>query len=203
MPGPDRHVPETAGRGDGRAWYVPAVVVRTVEELYAEGPLDSEATDRLLGTSLEPRGPDLLFAMAEELGLGAGRTVLDVGCRDGAQLVELHRRTGCAGVGLEPVAANLARASADALAPTPIRLVRGVAEAMPFAAGSFDLVWVRDVLVHVANGASTTRSTATGAPAANSSRPPASSATPPTSGPRSATPTTPPSSPTASGASTR
>jgi SAM-dependent methyltransferase len=128
----------------------PPVVARTVEELYAEGPLDGDEIDRLLDTSLDPRGPDLLFDLAEELGLGAGWTVLDVGCRDGAQLVELHRRTGCAGVGLEPVAANLARASADDIAPAPIRLVRGVAEAMPFADTTFDLVWVRDVLVHVA-----------------------------------------------------
>jgi SAM-dependent methyltransferase len=116
--------------------------------MYAERALSRAETRRVLDASLHPRGPDLLFERAEELGLGPGSTVLDVGCRDGAQLIELHRRTGCRGVGLEPVADNLARAPDD-ISTGPIRLVRGLAEAMPFATGVFDLVWVRDVLVHV------------------------------------------------------
>jgi ubiquinone/menaquinone biosynthesis C-methylase UbiE len=124
------------------------MVARTVEEMYAEGALNSAETSRFLDTSLNPRGPDLLFEWAQELGLETGWAVLDVGCRDGAQLIELHRRTGCAGVGLEPVADNLARAPID-IAAASVSLVRGVAEAMPFADSTFDLVWVRDVLVHV------------------------------------------------------
>jgi len=86
---------------------------RTVEEMYARRRLIREETRRVLDTSLQPRGPKLLFELAQELGLTAGWKVLDVGCRDGDQLVELHGRIGCTGVGLEPVADNLARAPAE------------------------------------------------------------------------------------------
>lgn len=113
-----------------------------VERFYEEG------LDRVLDESLAPRGPDLLFDMAAQLGLGAGWRVLDVGSRDGRQMVELQQRFGCRAFGAEPAPANLARMrradGAERLAAG-----RAVAESLPFCAGAFDLVWVRDVLVHV------------------------------------------------------
>lgn len=120
----------------------------SLEEMYAEPALPAEEYEALLDASLRPRGPDLLYEIAGELGLRPASRVLDVGCREGAQLLELHRCYGCAGVGLEPMAANVARAPA-ALESAPIRLLRGVGEAMPFPDHVFDLVWVRDVLIHV------------------------------------------------------
>jgi ubiquinone/menaquinone biosynthesis C-methylase UbiE len=120
----------------------------SIERMYADSPLPEAALDALLDASLEPRGPDLLYEMAGALGLDTGSTVLDVGCREGARLVELNRRFGCRGVGVDPVAANLARAPAE-LRDRPLTLVRGFVEALPFADTSFDLVWVRDVLIHV------------------------------------------------------
>ena len=122
----------------------------TVDQMYADGVLGEDGVRALLDTSLSPRGPDLLFDLAGALGARASGSVLDVGCRDGRQLLELHRRFGCRGVGLEPVAANLARVP-GAFTDAPLTLVRGVAESMPFADASFDLVWVRDVLIHVAD----------------------------------------------------
>jgi ubiquinone/menaquinone biosynthesis C-methylase UbiE len=122
----------------------------SVAELYAPGPLRPEQVDALLDASLAPRGPEILFARAAELGLADGRRVLDVGCRDGRQLLELRRRCGGDGVGLEPLADNLAKAPPDVVAASPpVHFVRGVGEALPFAGASFDLVWIRDVLVHV------------------------------------------------------
>jgi ubiquinone/menaquinone biosynthesis C-methylase UbiE len=120
----------------------------TVEQMYAGGGLSTEDIEALLDTSLDPRGPDLLFDLAGQLGAAADARVLDVGCRDGKQLLELHRRFGCDGVGIDPVRASLDRAPDD-LRASGLDLVLGVAESMPFADGSFDLVWVRDVLVHV------------------------------------------------------
>ncbi|HEY3143808.1 MAG TPA: class I SAM-dependent methyltransferase [Acidimicrobiales bacterium] len=115
----------------------------SIEDIYGYPEESLEQLDALMDTSLQPRGPDVLYDFVGKLGLGPGARVLDLGCRDGRQLLELNRRFGCVGVGLEPLAANLNRA------PESLRLVRAVGEAMPCASGSFDLVWVRDVLVHV------------------------------------------------------
>jgi SAM-dependent methyltransferase len=98
----------------------------SVERMYGDMSLSEAALDALLDASLDPRGPDLLYEMAGALGLDADSTALDVGCREGVRLVELNRRFGCRGAGVDPVAANLARAPAE-------------------------LVWVRDVLIHVAD----------------------------------------------------
>jgi ubiquinone/menaquinone biosynthesis C-methylase UbiE len=138
--GKDSRVPEETERHD-------------IETMYADGPLSAEEIEAVLDASLDPRGPDLLFERAGELGVATGTRLLDVGCRDGRQLVELRARFGCRGVGIDPLAANLARAPALAReigAGPPIALVQGRAEALPFPDASFDFVWVRDVLVHVA-----------------------------------------------------
>jgi SAM-dependent methyltransferase len=120
----------------------------TIEQMYGHPDMSADEIETLLDASLDPRGPDLLFDLAGQLGADAGATVLDVGCRDGKQLLELHRRFGCDGVGIDPLGANLGRAPAE-LRSSGLELVRGVAESMPFANGSFDLVWVRDVLIHI------------------------------------------------------
>jgi ubiquinone/menaquinone biosynthesis C-methylase UbiE len=113
-----------------------------VERFYDDG------LDAVLDESLNPRGPDLLFDIAGELGLDTGSDVLDVGCRDGRQMGELQRRFGCRATGVEPAPANLARLH-EPIGEARLRVARGVAEALPFRDASFDLVWVRDVLVHV------------------------------------------------------
>jgi ubiquinone/menaquinone biosynthesis C-methylase UbiE len=121
----------------------------SVEDFYAEDVLGSkDDRDALLDTSLQPRGPDALFDRAAELGVTSASRVLDVGCRDGRHLLELHHRFGCRGVGIEPFTSNLARAPSE-LAATAVTLVQGRAEGLPFGGATFDLVWVRDVLVHV------------------------------------------------------
>jgi SAM-dependent methyltransferase len=102
----------------------------------------------LLDESLHPRGPDMLFDLAAELDIASSSKVLDLGSRDGRHLVALRERFGCTPVGVEPADANFRRMRrtypGDALV-----VARGVAEALPFAEESFDLVWIRDVLVHI------------------------------------------------------
>ena len=90
-----------------------------------------------LDRSLDPRGPDSMLDVAAAY-LSPDSAVLDVGCRDGAHLAELVRRTGARGVGIDPVAR---------FPDVPgVRLDQGVAEALPYADGEFDLVWCRDVI---------------------------------------------------------
>jgi len=112
-----------------------------IEEFYEQG------LDKQLDESLDPRGPDVLFDIAGELGLTSTSRVLDVGSRVGKQMLELRDRFGAAVVGVEPAPANLRRMKRTYPDET-FAVVRAIGEALPFPGRSFDLVWVRDVLVH-------------------------------------------------------
>ena len=111
------------------------------------GPEAWEIYDRL-DRSLDPRGPELLHELAAKH-LTADTTILDVGCRDGAHLLELVRSSGGSGIGLDPVPRLLERgrqAVEEAGLADRIRFVEGLVESLPFADDSFDLIWCRDVL---------------------------------------------------------
>lgn len=104
----------------------------------------------LVDVSLDPRGPDMLFDLAAELGIGTGSRVLDVGCRFGRYLVALRERLGCDVAGVEPAPGNLDRLRRTLdQAGVAGTATRAVGERLPFRDGAFDLVWARDVLVHV------------------------------------------------------
>jgi cyclopropane fatty-acyl-phospholipid synthase-like methyltransferase len=116
------------------------------------GPTTWDVYDRL-DVSLDPAGPDQLHDLATEL-LPAGGTVLDVGCRDAADLVRLVQAHDATGVGVEPVALHVERARAAVAAAglgDRITLHEGGIEDRPDRDGRFDLVWCRDVLSQVAD----------------------------------------------------
>jgi ubiquinone/menaquinone biosynthesis C-methylase UbiE len=131
--------------------------MRTVEEVYGSAFAAYDEFEQELDRSLQPRGFELLFDLVTELGLQPGSTAVDVGCRDGFHCIELARRYGFIVHGIEPVRLHLdgaALALATLRAEEPgvaarIRIDDGSADGLPEQAGSVDLIWCRDVLVHV------------------------------------------------------
>lgn len=87
-----------------------------------------------LDESLNPVGPESLYDYVAEMGLPAGAVAIDVGCGSGRHSAELARRFGFRVTGVDPVP----RQGDGFLA--------GIAEDLPVASGSADLVWCRDVL---------------------------------------------------------
>src|ERR671923_283797 len=65
----------------------------------------------LLDESFAPRPPDFLFDLAMPL-LTPHSRLLDIGCRDARHLIPLVARSGCIGVGIDPIDRNLERARA-------------------------------------------------------------------------------------------
>jgi SAM-dependent methyltransferase len=132
--------------------------MRTVEEVYGEGFAELDAFEAELDESLDPRGlNNLMFGIVGELGLPPGSTVVDVGAREGFHCIELARRFGFDVLGVEPVRRHLdgAAAALQALGSeepevaSRVRVEEGVAERLPVADASVDLIWCRDVLIHV------------------------------------------------------
>jgi SAM-dependent methyltransferase len=112
-------------------------------ESYQEFPRIEEAFLAALDESLRPRSPELLYEIVQRLGLPEGSHVVDVGCGDGTHSHRLADRFGFSVVGVDPF-------SPEAEARR-VRFVRGTAEALPLEDESADLVWCRDILVHVAD----------------------------------------------------
>ncbi|MDX6475855.1 MAG: hypothetical protein QOH95_1366 [Gaiellaceae bacterium] len=130
-----------------------------LEQSYDAFPRIEEDFHAALDESLEPRGPELLYDLVEGLGLSPGSAVVDVGCGEGKHSLRLARRFGFDVTGLDPVPRHIELANAELAAvaaerPELRQLVRfgeGSAEALPLEDRSADLVWCRDVLVHVAD----------------------------------------------------
>jgi ubiquinone/menaquinone biosynthesis C-methylase UbiE len=119
--------------------------LREVSRVY--GPETWDVYD-LLDRSLNPRGPEVMVALATEH-LTPASVVLDVGCRDASHLIQLVRGAGASGVGIDPVRRFVERAReavAEAGLDARIQIVEGVMQDIPWPDGSFDLVWCRDVI---------------------------------------------------------
>ncbi|MFI5889621.1 class I SAM-dependent methyltransferase [Actinoplanes sp. NPDC051513] len=90
-------------------------------------------------------------------GLPPGSIVLDVGAREGRYSLELSRRFGFTVRGIEPVRRHLDNAARDLAAfaveepeaAARVRIDEGIAEKLTDPSGTVDLIWCRDVLVHV------------------------------------------------------
>ncbi|HEY2776609.1 MAG TPA: class I SAM-dependent methyltransferase [Gaiellaceae bacterium] len=109
---------------------------------------DDDELRAFLSESLDPRSPDFLLDLAVPL-LTASSRLLDIGCRDGRHLIPLVVRSGCTGVGIDPVDRNIERAQAavaSADLAQRIEIRRGVMERIEELDGTIDVVWCRDVL---------------------------------------------------------
>jgi SAM-dependent methyltransferase len=112
--------------------------------VYDEFRRIEEAFNAALDDSLRPRSPELLYEIVQGFDLPEGSLVLDVGCGDGRHSYRLAERFGFSVVGIDPNPPHVE-------ATRQVRLVLGVAEALPVEDRTADLVWCRDVLVHVAD----------------------------------------------------
>lgn len=112
-----------------------------------------------LDESLNPRGSAMLYDLVAEFPLPRRAAALDVGCGEGGHAVELAKRFGMDVRGIDPLEwhldlarRELARQAADLPGlGEAVRFELGSAENLPVDAAAVDLVWCRDVLVHVAD----------------------------------------------------
>jgi SAM-dependent methyltransferase len=123
-------------------------VTWSLEQAYDVYPRLEEEFSAALDESLHPRGPDLLFDLVARLNLPRGAVAVDVGCGEGRQAVTLHRRFGFHVTGIDPVPRHIEMARAAAGPDGPAFEV-GTAGHIPVGPDLADLVWCRDVLVHV------------------------------------------------------
>lgn len=129
-----------------------------LEQSYDAYPRIEDAFRAELDKSLDPRGPEMLYDLVRGLSLPPGALVVDVGCGEGAHTLRLAQRFGFAVTGVDPVRRHIELGNAGLAAaaerepdlPRRVHFALGTAEALPLEAGSVDLVWCRDVLVHVA-----------------------------------------------------
>lgn len=128
-----------------------------LEQSYDAYPRIEEEFQAVLDGSLDPRGPEMLYDLVSVLGLSPGAAAVDVGCGEGKHALQLAERFHFTVTGVDPVARHIELAN-ERLAgiaerhPELSRRVHfqlGAAEALPLEDGSADLVWCRDVLVHV------------------------------------------------------
>jgi ubiquinone/menaquinone biosynthesis C-methylase UbiE len=130
----------------------PADLDRALEALYGDIGISDAEFEARLDRSLGPRGPDMLYDKMAALGLGQGRQLLDVGCRDAAHTCQLASRFGCQALGVDPIAYNIAKARAliaERGLAEQVRAVEGRIETLPAGDHEFDFIWCRDVLNHV------------------------------------------------------
>jgi SAM-dependent methyltransferase len=109
---------------------------------------DDDQLVGLLSESLAPRPPDFLLDLALPL-LTPGSRLLDIGCRDARHLIPLVVRSGCSGVGIDPVERNVERARVAVTAANLDRRIEirdDVMEQIHESDSSIDMVWFRDVL---------------------------------------------------------
>lgn len=121
---------------------------------YDTYPRVEEAFAERLDETLAPRDPSVLLQVVRELGLPPDSRAVDVGCGEGAHAFRLATHFGFRVLGIDPVQRHLdlARAARRDLEPdiaSRVAFERGTATAVPAHDRSIDLVWCRDVVVHV------------------------------------------------------
>lgn len=123
---------------------------------YEDYPRIESAFGSLVDQSLDPRGPSMLLQIVRELDLRPDSVALDVGCGEGQHSFRLATHFGLQVLGVDPVQGHLdlareARRDEPEEIASRVTFGRGSATDLPVADSSVDLVWCRDVLVHVAS----------------------------------------------------
>ncbi len=124
------------------------------EFFYDTYPRVEDAFAARLDESLAPRAPSILLQVVRELDLRPDSRVVDVGCGEGAHALRLATHFGVRVLGIDPVQRHLdlARESRREAFPdiaSRVSFERGSATRLPVPTSSQDLVWCRDVMVHV------------------------------------------------------
>jgi ubiquinone/menaquinone biosynthesis C-methylase UbiE len=126
-----------------------------MEELYKElWNAHGDGKYTILDQSLNPRSSDMMFDLVDEFGIHSGGWILDAGSGPGERTCVLASRYNCRVIGLEPAQTNLALGRTAAVTKgvsKRVSFVRGVIESIPSQDNVIDLVWCRDMLVHVAD----------------------------------------------------
>ena len=122
----------------------------SLEGAYDAYPQIEEEFSTELEESLNPRDPGMLLDLVADLGLAPGSVAIDVGCGEGRHALALATRFGFTVTGIDPVPRHVqvARATAGVAGAT---FILGTAEDLPASDAIADLIWCRDVLVHVAD----------------------------------------------------
>ena len=122
----------------------------SLEQAYNAYPRIEAQFEADLDISLAPRGSNMLFELVADMKLAPSAVVLDVGSGEGAHAIGLAQRFGFRMTGIDPVARHVevARAAAAKDVAAPV-FVLGSVEKLPIDDATVDLVWCRDVLVHV------------------------------------------------------
>ena len=101
------------------------------------------------GRSLPPETIQLwLDEIAKHVPAKAGLSILDLGCGTGRFAAPLAHRFSARVVGLD-LAASMLAVAAQTLGNSGAALVRGTADALPFADASFDVVFLSMTLHHI------------------------------------------------------
>jgi ubiquinone/menaquinone biosynthesis C-methylase UbiE len=111
-----------------------------------------EAFLAAIDTSLQPRSPDMLFDVVGDMQLSQAARVLDLGCGDGKYAIELARRFGFSVLGVDPYqnsGGGVLNAQRDPSLKDRVTFARGRAEHLPLPDANIDLIWCRDMLVHL------------------------------------------------------
>ena len=106
----------------------------------------------VLDESLGPRPPVMLLNLAGETGLDQGMLAIDVGCGRGDYAEHMARRHGCRVLGLDLALGNLQLAQGYEDEEWPeagVYFGQATIEALPVQDGAADLIFCRDMLLHV------------------------------------------------------